>query len=1189
MAKHPAEHDSVEQLAEEYRDRLQRGENPAISEYVEKYPKLAEQIRDLFPAMEMMERLMPASADLTGAVGEARPAQGIQLERLGDFRILREVGRGGMGIVFEAEQESLGRRVALKVLPSQSLLDPRHQQRFEREARAAARLHHTNIVPVYGVGVQDGMHYYVMQFIEGLGLDQVLKQLRRLRKEQADAAMQTATLSLPTPVEVGNDLSATNVAQSLLTGRYAPAPVPANSGSEVQGEETVAAGDGNGGAGRRPTSMPRQVGDLPHAPASVTISEAGRSYWHRVAHIGIQVADAIDYAASQGILHRDIKPANLLLDGQGNVWVTDFGLAKAATDGQDLTHTGDIVGTLRYMAPERFEGCSDIRGDLYSVGLTLYELVVHRPAYEERDRSKLIHQVTHQDPPALRKLEPAVPRDLQTIITKAIARDPAHRYQTAKALVDDLTRFVEDRPIKARRASVRERLWRWCRRNRLVAASLAGLILSLVVGTGLSSYFAVKAREESRLARAQERLGEARLYDAEMFLAYQAARSGDIAQALGRLRPYETQEAGQPDLRGWEWSYLRRLCTREFIQLDGHRGQAWALAFSRDGRTLATGGSSAGHIVFWDTRTGQRRLETHGIHDHITALDFSPDGRLLAAATTQPSLHLWNTETAQLERSIPHAKGVSALAFSSDGQLLATAAVHEVLYDPVTFTSFFSSPQALPEVKLWSPGTEKAILTLPNFHEDVSALAFSPDCRHLATASKDKLLRIWDVKEGRLLQTLKGHDTRIRSVVYGAKGERLLSADYAGNVKTWNLTTGKETSTLATQFSDASCVALSADGRRVAMGTLGGSILVWDLATGQRTFRHRGQSLGILTVAFSPNGDRIASASRDGTVKIWKVGLQPDSGVLRDPGRFLGTVAYNRDGSLLASTGGLKGTEVRLWDPATGQVRRLLSGHKEMVRHAAFSLDGKQLATDDDHEVKIWDVGTGKEVTTLRPDQDPRSGVAHLFDLVFSPDGKYLITVDANRSPALTFWDATRGVPAFMVGEGVREGVCLACSPDGQKLAVGTASGKVVLLSLQPLEVLTTLTGHTYRIASLAFSPDSRLLASGGHDQTLNIWDLETGQAIYTWSGLAGQPRSASFSQDGRRLAVAIDQGVTLWDITTGQEILSLEGHTAQVNEVTFSPDGRHLASCASDGTIRIWDATPEEALRPVKVLSRLE
>jgi serine/threonine protein kinase/tetratricopeptide (TPR) repeat protein len=486
--------DTIEQLAEEWRERLRRGERFEADEYIARCPELAEEIRDLFDAIVMMEDLKPVAADLTGAfTGLAGAAAGeARLERLGDFRILREVGRGGMGVVYEAEQESLGRRVALKVLPSVALADRQQKKRFQREARATARLHHTNIVPVYGVGEHEGMSYYVMQFIQGAPLDQVLVELRRLKKTKSTATTKQAIPAAVSAQAPSAEAAAGDVARSLLTGTFQAAepwkqkdPGSGQRSSSVEMPASGSAASAAGGDGSAPLSessvrLSGQTGQL-------SLGDSGRHYYLSVAGIGLQVAEALEHANSQGIIHRDIKPSNLLLDHHGTVWVTDFGLAKALADGENLTHTGDIVGTLRYMAPERFVGVADARGDIYSLGLTLYELLVQQPAFVETDRNRLIHQVTHQEPPPPRKLNPGIPRDLETIVLKACDREPARRYATAGALAEDLKRFLADRPVGARRVSKVERVWRWCRRNPALAAETASvLLLLLVIAVGAS-------------------------------------------------------------------------------------------------------------------------------------------------------------------------------------------------------------------------------------------------------------------------------------------------------------------------------------------------------------------------------------------------------------------------------------------------------------------------------------------------------------------------------------------------------------------------------------------------------------------------------------------------------------------------------------------------------------------------------
>jgi serine/threonine protein kinase/tetratricopeptide (TPR) repeat protein len=487
MAHSSDDRNPVERLAEEFLERHRRGEHPPLTDYVNRFPEWAEEIRELFPALVMMERLKPAEGDITGSfLCDGRAQHGRIPERLGDFRILREVGRGGMGIVFEAEQESLGRHVALKVLPSHALLNPNHLQRFLREARSAAKLHHTNIVPVFGVGEGEGLHYYVMQFIAGTGLHEVINELRRLK---ATNGSDEHELDIP-PVP-GSLLAVT---RGLLTAQFAASP--------SQQTETT-----NGSNASRVADTPMPVArDL--QAGSAILSRSGRNFPKEVARVGLQVAEALHYAHGQGVLHRDIKPSNLLLDVQGTVWVTDFGLAKAMVDSDNLTNEGDVLGTLRYMAPERFRGQSDARSDVYALGLTLYELLTLRPAFDQEDRDRLIHQVTTEVPGRPRVINPEIPRDLETIVLKAIEHEPARRYQDADDLARDLERFLADRPIMARPVGALERAWKWALRKPAIASLLTALTVALVVGfAGITGQWreAVAARDNARQNEAKAR------------------------------------------------------------------------------------------------------------------------------------------------------------------------------------------------------------------------------------------------------------------------------------------------------------------------------------------------------------------------------------------------------------------------------------------------------------------------------------------------------------------------------------------------------------------------------------------------------------------------------------------------------------------------------------------------------------
>jgi hypothetical protein len=436
--------------------------------------------------------------------------------------------------------------------------DARQRRRFEREARAAARLHHTNIVPVFGVGDHEGTPYYVMQFILGLGLDEVLEELRRLRTEDGKRAEPSLASSGALRI-ARRDVSAADVARSLLTGKFESEPPDTPGVTPLA--ETIDEPDPDADPGPHiatgsngPRSASRTGGSssvvLPgKASGTRTAQRKPPTYAQSVAHIGVQVAEALEYAHKQGILHRDVKPSNLLLDTRGTVWVADFGLAKAS-DQANLTLTGDLLGTLRYMPPEALEGKSDPRGDVYSLGLTLYELLALRPAFDEKERGRLVKQVSHEPAPRLGTLAADVPRDLETIVHKAIERDPAHRYATAAALAADLQRFLADEPILARRTRPAERLARWARHNPVVAslgAAVFGLLTVLAVGSTIAAWRI--DREKVTAERAAIRAAEAARQATRALAAEETARRSAEAAATRETQARKAVEAANADLR----------------------------------------------------------------------------------------------------------------------------------------------------------------------------------------------------------------------------------------------------------------------------------------------------------------------------------------------------------------------------------------------------------------------------------------------------------------------------------------------------------------------------------------------------------------------------------------------------------------------------------------------------------------
>ena len=499
----------LDELATEFVDRYRNGERPTIADYAEKYPDLADEIRDLFPTIAQMEGLkIQADEEDRQAANDVNATHGpisgeLKLTQLGDFRIIREIGRGGMGVVYEAEQTSLKRIVAVKVLPLLSLLKPELAQRFEREARTAAQLHHTNIVPVFGFGQFRGFHYYVMQLIEGIGLDELFNDRSDTEKRVSGVDDSSANAEEFHSVREATSVPGFDAAADDSATDSRPA-VDSRVLAETLPEQQAARLDPADGAPVHSADA-TEIGSTTEAPPVSVTPLADRQNplfgtkldARAIADIGAQAASALAYAHAQGTLHRDIKPGNLLMDKSGQVWVADFGLAKAM-EGDEITQSGNVVGTVRYMAPEQLRGENDPRSDVYSLGITLYELLTGRRAWSATERNSLIQQVLKSDLTPAGKLNPEVPRDLETIVEKATAKEPEHRYQTAGELETDLRRFLEDRPIAARPISNLERLIRWSRRNPVVA-SLSGttaVLLLLVAVVGIVGYRAESAQRE---------------------------------------------------------------------------------------------------------------------------------------------------------------------------------------------------------------------------------------------------------------------------------------------------------------------------------------------------------------------------------------------------------------------------------------------------------------------------------------------------------------------------------------------------------------------------------------------------------------------------------------------------------------------------------------------------------------------
>jgi WD40 repeat protein/serine/threonine protein kinase len=1211
--------DLLNDLAHEFAERYRRGERPSLTEYEAKYPELAAQIRDLFPALVVMEDFGSAAAAPTGPYGPAAPAQAPQ--RLGDYRILREVARGGMGVVYEAVQESLGRHVALKLLPGRGLLAAPLLERFRREARAAAMLHHSNIVPVFGVGEDQGVHYYAMQFIQGQGLDNVLREVKRLRHQGADGGTDLKSV-LP---EQGLAVSA---ALGLLTDAF---PGPGGNPDPSAGSSHATANDLAGSA-------------------STIVTQPEAQYYRSVARMGVQVAEALAYAHQQGVLHRDIKPSNLLVDVQGTVWVTDFGLAKA--EGADnLTGTGDVVGTLRYMAPERFEGRSDPRSDVYSLGLTLYEMLTLTPAFSGADRAQLIDRVLHEEPPRPRAIDPHVPRDLETIVLKAIDRDPGHRYPTAAALAEDLRCFLEDRPIRARRVGARERLWRWCRRNPALATATATAALLLLGVAGVATVAAIRiaaertaAEKAGGLAQANAEESRQRLVRGQVAGGASLLDQGDLHGALPWFAEALSLDRGDP-LR--EEGHRLRLAAAvqqspRLVALWNAEGGGGQAVFCAGGRHVLVVNTPAPHMrlvlpargpgVLWtaDVATGRRLVQMTLAG---TLLDFalSPDGQRVATACEDGTAQVWDLETGRpLGDPLRHMGPVRSVGFRPDGRQLVTAG------DDRT-------------ARVWDTETGKAFRVLDHSGRGLAAFfgqspgpvlaaVFSPDGERVAT-SQDGQVRVWRVADGKPvgppMQVESGSLQHDFVLAFSADGRRLLMGGGQRVIRSWDADTGRFLRQSGTSTSAPSGVRFSPDRKRVVFIGVSHPAQVWDVDTAE-PLTPRGRTRQAYAAAFDPQGDTVVTGGVSGAIHVWQA-LTGDlvAAPLRH-GTFTMSVEFSPDGRQVLTRDA--DAIVRVWDLAGGAGRASAPVASEVpnpsLRGVMLSPRADRLATTASfNETRLWDLQAGRFVASLphggaltkafSPDgrrlvTGGVGGTARVWDALtgrlireggrhagwvahaaFSPDGRLVVTAGQDRTACV--WEAETGRLAAEVHHD-RAVRWAAFSPDGRRLVTGTGdftdfgellfplsdpkrTGEARVWDLATGQPITPPLRHAGAVQRVVFSPDgSRILTvtAGGpaSRDTVQVWDAATGDPVGEPLVHAQGVFDAVFSPDGRRVATGgLDGGVRLWEVGAGQRGRTLVGHTSGIFQLTFSPDGRRLLTAGHDATARLWDADRGEPI----------
>jgi eukaryotic-like serine/threonine-protein kinase len=1003
--------------------------------------------------------------------------------QVGDYEILGELGRGGMGVVYKARHGKLKRLAALKMILSGGHASAEDLGRFRFEAEAVARLQHTNIVQIYEVDEQDGRPYLALEFVDGGSLASKLD-------------------GTPQPAE-----AAAGLVQTL--------------------------------------------------------------------------ARAMHFAHQHSVIHRDLKPANILLqrksekevsDSVPNTGfqvsdfepkVTDFGLAKQLGGEGGQTQSGEIMGTPSYMAPEQASGKTREAGpatDVYALGAILYELLTGRPPFRAPLPLDTIMQVVRQDPVPPSRLQPMVPRDLETICLKCLQKDPRKRYASAEALADDLQRFQNRESILARPASLWERTMKWVLRNPVPAALagmtiLAGLLIAaavIVEQARLRRALEIAEQERDR-ANQQRLLADQRQVRLIVATGVQLVENGDLLASLPwfteALR-LEEEDHGRRQMPRLRLAVVLRDCPRP-VQVWLHKGGViWDSEYSSDGRYVATAGEDQSAQV-WDAHTGQPVGPPLEHDDAVRQAVFSPSpsGSMprYVATVSGRSVRLWDAATGrQLLPILEHKGKVHSVDFNSDGSRVLTAGSDN-------------------KAQVWETATRRPVGPALEHKAAVLKAAFSPDGAKILTAGADGVAQVWDAATGLKLGEPCAHKGEVYSAIFSPNGRYLVTASEDDSARIWDAATGKPLSEPLRHNSRVNCATFSPDGGLVATCSDDNTVLFWEAPTGRPQGRMLRHGSNVYQVRFSPDGKRVVTASDDNTARVWNALTgEPISAPLRHNGTVRKAV-FSPDGKLLltASEDGL----ARIWAFQPMLEGAPLLQHEGRVTQAAFSPDGHLVLTaSDDRKARLWDAVTGKAIGS------PWRHKGSLSRAVFSPDGQMVMTASADGTACI--WRANTGemvCPPLVHGSEVLD---CAFSPDGQRVVTACVDGTAHVWETNTGEVIATHSTHKEAVLRVAFDPDGKRILSASSDRTAHVWDAATGESLLPPLKHSRLVQDASFSPDGRRIVTAsYDQTARLWDAATGQELTPPLKHGSKVYHASFSPDGLWVATASDDNTARVWNA----------------
>jgi WD40 repeat protein len=918
----------------------------------------------------------------------------------------------------------------------------------------------------------------------------------------------------------------------------------------------------------------------------------------RAAELIEEVARAVHHAHSRGVLHRDLKPANILLDADGRPRVTDFGLAKRLGGEGGATLTGQVMGTPSYMPPEQAAGRWDQVGptaDVYAMGATLYALLTGRPPFQAATPTATLRQVLEDEPVPPRQLNPEVPRDLETICLKAMAKEPTQRYAATRNLADDLRRWLEGRPIHARPVGPVGRTWRWCRRHPLLALTDAALTLALLAVAAVSIAFAVQQsrvadrfgkeqkKTENALAQVKAERDTARierdkatrlattlsLRQGQAFDAEDDSASGLLWMARA-LRPAPADDAGlQYAIRAnLAACRMRHIALKLVIETTN---AIRAVAFSPDGKAVLTG-SDFGNARIWSAADGRplTQLMRHngssfGPPRAIVAVAFSPDGKTALTGASDGTVQTWDAADGTL------------LTPLSDEEALRQLLDAELIEKPVAFSPDRTAVLAadidvktrLDMARLRSVADGRSIGQPLQHPGRVTAVAFSPDGKVLFTGAADQpgpfsaagTARLWSAATGTPIAQPMKFKGLFAAVAFSPDGKVILTGGTDGTARLWNAAGAPIGQPLKHGGGVVVAVAFSADGKVILTGGTDGTARLWSAAAGAPIGQPMSHQGIIRAVGFSPDGTAVLTGGADGTARLWGADGRP-IGSPEEHQSLIAAMAFSPDGKTALT---LSRDGARLWNTADGVPIGQPLNHPRRVLAVAFSPDGKVALTgSDDAMLRLWSCADGTPIA------QPWVFGANISAMAFNRDGKALLASDYRTA---RLWDAAAGTPLSPPLEHAYPVRAAAFSPDGTAALTVCSDGTMWRWSCadgrpinqRPLK-------HEGHVGAVAFSPDGRVVLMGNTDGMARLWSTADGrptmQPLKHGQGIL----TVCFSPDGKTIATGGADGTArLWSVAGAPIGQPLKHGGRVVVAVAFSPDGQALLTKSDDGKVRLW------------------